>query len=146
MATDEDWMRRALERTEKFFALAIVLTLVIAMAAIAITARYTANHPDGPLSAEGLVGELGVENAAVVAVTTTAVIGVEFLHGGIGGGLRAGHGQEERGQSCDPEESSQEGAQLVASLPPPPTGQEGREEGSMPTPRRDRRALRPPGR
>lgn len=37
-------MRRALERTRKFFALAIVLTLVIAMAAIAITARYTANR------------------------------------------------------------------------------------------------------
>ena len=37
-------MRSALERTRKFFALAIVLTLVIAMAAIAITARYTANH------------------------------------------------------------------------------------------------------
>ncbi len=35
-------MRRALERTRKFFALAIVLTLVIAMTAIAITARYTA--------------------------------------------------------------------------------------------------------
>ena len=34
-------MRRALERTRKFFSLAIVLTLVIAMAAIAITARYT---------------------------------------------------------------------------------------------------------
>ena len=37
-------MRRALDRTRKFFALAIVLTLVIAMAAIAITARYTANQ------------------------------------------------------------------------------------------------------
>lgn len=37
-------MRRALERTRKFFALAIVLTLVIAMAAIAITARYTASR------------------------------------------------------------------------------------------------------
>ena len=37
-------MRRALERTRKFFALAIVLTLIIAMAAIAITARYTANQ------------------------------------------------------------------------------------------------------
>jgi len=37
-------MRRALERTRKFFALAIVLTLVIAMAAIAITARYTASQ------------------------------------------------------------------------------------------------------
>ncbi|MGB5330521.1 MAG: FtsX-like permease family protein, partial [Gammaproteobacteria bacterium] len=37
-------MRRALERTRKFFALAIILTLVIAMAAIAITARYTANR------------------------------------------------------------------------------------------------------
>jgi len=37
-------MRQALERTRKFFALAIVLTLVIAMAAIAITARYTANR------------------------------------------------------------------------------------------------------
>ena len=37
-------MRQALERTRKFFALAIVLTLVIAMAAIAITARYTANQ------------------------------------------------------------------------------------------------------
>jgi len=36
-------MRRALERTRQFFALAIVLTLVIAMAALAITARYTAN-------------------------------------------------------------------------------------------------------
>ncbi len=35
-------MRRALEQTRKFFALAIVLTLIIAMAAIAITARYTA--------------------------------------------------------------------------------------------------------
>ena len=37
-------MRRALERTRKFFALSIVLTLIIAMAAIAITARYTANQ------------------------------------------------------------------------------------------------------
>ncbi len=37
-------MRQALESTRKFFALAIVLTLVIAMAAIAITARYTANR------------------------------------------------------------------------------------------------------
>ncbi len=37
-------MRSALENTRKFFALAIVLTLVIAMAAIAITARYTANQ------------------------------------------------------------------------------------------------------
>ncbi len=35
-------MRSALDRTRKFFALAIVLTLIIAMAAIAITARYTA--------------------------------------------------------------------------------------------------------
>ncbi|MDH3219276.1 MAG: hypothetical protein OEO19_07045 [Gammaproteobacteria bacterium] len=37
-------MRQALERTRKFFALAIVLTLVIAMSAIAITARYTAQQ------------------------------------------------------------------------------------------------------
>ena len=37
-------MREALQRTRKFFALAIVLTLIIAMAAIAITARYTANR------------------------------------------------------------------------------------------------------
>ncbi|TDJ28254.1 MAG: FtsX-like permease family protein [Gammaproteobacteria bacterium] len=36
-------MRRALDQTRKFFALAIVLTLVIAMVAIAITARYTAS-------------------------------------------------------------------------------------------------------
>jgi putative ABC transport system permease protein len=37
-------MRQALERTRQFFALAIVLTLVIAMVALAITARYTANQ------------------------------------------------------------------------------------------------------
>lgn len=37
-------MRRALERTRQFFALSIVLTLVIAMVAIAITARYTASR------------------------------------------------------------------------------------------------------
>jgi putative ABC transport system permease protein len=37
-------MRRALERTRLFFALSIVLTLVIAMVAIAITARYTASR------------------------------------------------------------------------------------------------------
>jgi putative ABC transport system permease protein len=37
-------MRRALDRTRQFFALSIVLTLVIAMVAIAITARYTANQ------------------------------------------------------------------------------------------------------
>ena len=37
-------MRRALERTHQFFALSIVLTLVIAMVAIAITARYTASR------------------------------------------------------------------------------------------------------
>ncbi|MCZ6668759.1 MAG: FtsX-like permease family protein [Gammaproteobacteria bacterium] len=37
-------MRQALERTRKFFALSIVLTLVIAMVAIAITARYTASQ------------------------------------------------------------------------------------------------------
>ena len=35
-------MRQALDRTRKFFALSIILTLVIAMVAIAITARYTA--------------------------------------------------------------------------------------------------------
>jgi putative ABC transport system permease protein len=37
-------MRQALERTRQFFALAIVLTLIIAMVAIAITARYTASR------------------------------------------------------------------------------------------------------
>lgn len=37
-------MREALERTRMFFALSIVLTLVIAMVAIAITARYTARR------------------------------------------------------------------------------------------------------
>lgn len=37
-------MRQALDRTRQFFALSIVLTLVIAMVAIAITARYTANQ------------------------------------------------------------------------------------------------------
>ncbi len=37
-------MRRALERTRKFFALSIILTLVIAMVAIAITARYAAGR------------------------------------------------------------------------------------------------------
>lgn len=37
-------MRRALERTRKFFALSIVLTLVIAMVAIAITAQYAASR------------------------------------------------------------------------------------------------------
>ena len=36
-------MRNALDRTRKFFALSIVLTLVIAMIAIAITARYSAS-------------------------------------------------------------------------------------------------------
>ena len=35
-------MRRALDRTQKFFSLSIVLTLIIAMVAIAITARYSA--------------------------------------------------------------------------------------------------------
>jgi putative ABC transport system permease protein len=37
-------MRNALERTRKFFALSIVLTLVIAMIAIAIAARYSATR------------------------------------------------------------------------------------------------------
>ncbi|MCH8177932.1 MAG: ABC transporter permease, partial [Proteobacteria bacterium] len=37
-------MRRALDKTRKFFSLSIVLTLVIAMVAIAITARYTASR------------------------------------------------------------------------------------------------------
>ncbi len=37
-------MRRALERTRKFFAFSIVLTLVIAMVATAITARYAASR------------------------------------------------------------------------------------------------------
>lgn len=37
-------MRNALERTRKFFALSIVMTLVIAMVAIAITARYAASR------------------------------------------------------------------------------------------------------
>ncbi len=36
-------MRQALDRTGQFFSLSIVLTLVIAMVAIAITARYSAN-------------------------------------------------------------------------------------------------------
>lgn len=39
-------MRSALERTRKFFALSIVLTLVIAMIAIAITARYSASQEE----------------------------------------------------------------------------------------------------
>lgn len=37
-------MRQALDRTRQFFALSIVLTLVIAMVAVAITARHTANQ------------------------------------------------------------------------------------------------------
>ncbi|MBT4075487.1 MAG: hypothetical protein HOM14_07620 [Gammaproteobacteria bacterium] len=37
-------MRNALDKTRKFFALSIVLTLVIAMIAIAITARYSASR------------------------------------------------------------------------------------------------------
>lgn len=37
-------MRTALERTSRFFALSIVMTLVIAMVAIAITARYAASR------------------------------------------------------------------------------------------------------
>ena len=37
-------MRQALDKTRKYFALSIVLTLVIAMVAIAITARYTASR------------------------------------------------------------------------------------------------------
>jgi len=37
-------MRRALERTETFFSLSIIMTLVIAMVAIAITARYSATR------------------------------------------------------------------------------------------------------
>lgn len=37
-------MRQALDRTRQFFALSIILTLVIAMVAIAITARHTANQ------------------------------------------------------------------------------------------------------
>ena len=37
-------MRQALERTRKFFSLSIIMTLVIAMVAIAITARYTAGR------------------------------------------------------------------------------------------------------
>lgn len=37
-------MRQSLDRTRQFFALSIVLTLVIAMVAIAITARHTANQ------------------------------------------------------------------------------------------------------
>lgn len=37
-------MRNALDRTRKFFSLSIVLTLVIAMIAIAITARYAASQ------------------------------------------------------------------------------------------------------
>ncbi len=37
-------MRNALDRTRKFFSLAIVLTLVIAMIAIAITAQYSASQ------------------------------------------------------------------------------------------------------
>ena len=43
-------MRSALERTQQFFALAIVLTLVIAMAAIAITARHTAAREAGKVA------------------------------------------------------------------------------------------------
>ncbi|MEM7561677.1 MAG: FtsX-like permease family protein [Pseudomonadota bacterium] len=37
-------MRQALEKTRQFFSLSIIMTLVIAMAAIAITARYTASR------------------------------------------------------------------------------------------------------
>ncbi|MFT5548845.1 MAG: putative ABC transport system permease protein [Candidatus Azotimanducaceae bacterium] len=37
-------MRQSLDRTRQFFSLSIVLTLVIAMVAIAITARHTANQ------------------------------------------------------------------------------------------------------
>ena len=59
-------MRQALERTRKFFALAIVLTLVIAMAAIAITARYTANQ-EAPKVA--MLRAFGISRSACSSIT-----------------------------------------------------------------------------
>ena len=43
-------MRKALQRTKKFFSMSIIMTLVIAMVAIAITARYAASQESTKVS------------------------------------------------------------------------------------------------
>ncbi|MDJ0881151.1 MAG: hypothetical protein QNJ56_05825, partial [Gammaproteobacteria bacterium] len=69
-------MRNALDRTRKFFALSIVLTLVIAMIAIAITARYSATREATKVA---VLRTFGISSAQLVKHYMQQIIKVWLL-------------------------------------------------------------------
>ncbi|MCP4433314.1 MAG: hypothetical protein GY806_20250 [Gammaproteobacteria bacterium] len=77
-------MRRALERTRKFFALSIVLTLIIAMVAIAITARYTAVRESSKVA---MLRAFGVSRSRLLGFYLVQIVWLWFVAVLIGTGL-----------------------------------------------------------
>ena len=77
-------MRLALERTRKFFALSIVLTLIIAMVAIAITARYTAARESSKVA---MLRAFGVSRSRLLGFYLMQLIRLWFVAVLIGAGL-----------------------------------------------------------
>ena len=77
-------MRRALERTRQFFALSIVLTLVIAMVAIAITARYTAAMESSKVA---VLRAFGVSRSRLLSFYLLQLIKLWLVAVAIGAGL-----------------------------------------------------------
>ena len=77
-------MRRALDRTRQFFALSIVLTLVIAMVAIAITARYTAVMESSKVA---VLRAFGVSRSRLLGFYLLQLVKLWLIAVIIGGGL-----------------------------------------------------------
>jgi putative ABC transport system permease protein len=77
-------MRRALDRTRQFFALSIVLTLVIAMVAIAITARYTAAMESSKVA---VLRAFGVSRSRLLGFYLLQLVKLWLIAVIIGGGL-----------------------------------------------------------
>lgn len=77
-------MRRALDRTRQFFALSIVLTLVIAMVAIAITARYTAAMESSKVA---VLRAFGVSRSRLLGFYLLQLVKLWLVAVIIGGGL-----------------------------------------------------------
>lgn len=77
-------MRRALERTGKFFALSIVSTLIIAMVAIAITARYTASSESSKVA---MLRAFGVSRYRLIRFYLIQIIRLWFVALVIGAGI-----------------------------------------------------------
>ena len=74
-------MRKALQRTKKFFSMSIIMTLVIAMVAIAITARYAASQETTKVS---VMRTFGISARRLISYYAWQIVKVWILAAPIG--------------------------------------------------------------